>query len=371
MHVIEYLYNIILQIQQFIEYLYKINSSELVSSAMGGLFSIVAILIAAFALINRYIGEKFLGMQISRLIRYKFVWLITPLILLLTTYFFLAFSANNFLFFSIALIIFITYFILYLYFILMPIFNYNKFLKCLLKSYKRHLKSSKITSVTLDNYLTSINASFANTKTVYPLDFLEEVLGLFKKNITTKHSLLADKLLDFIKNLYLFNNINKFFSELRYLNNINQKIKLQFINEIFNKFKNYNIRKESFVTLSKDFLKYILSEITNPLLDKYLPEATILFYYIICYNGLDLFLIDISSDKFLEHKYIEFIVKSILSKFAEGLDLASLTNIKKNKDILLDIKRFRLYEISKIESLPDNENKSIIELIIKLNRGAI
>ena len=101
--------------------------NDIINSVLSGMFSIVALLPAAYALIINSISKHFCGMPIVKIKRYRFIWFIIPIASLLFIYFLIIITKYNLYIFSGLFILFLLYLCIYLYILLFPLFKKEKF----------------------------------------------------------------------------------------------------------------------------------------------------------------------------------------------------------------------------------------------------
>ncbi len=290
----------------------------IINAAFAGIFSISAIIVAAYAIIARHVENVFLGMPVSRLKRFKVWLLIIPFILLLVDYFVLIYLSCNKTIFLILLGIFIIYICVYLFLILLPLYNKKKFNSKLTDIYIKKINS--MDDDTFDLYLIEMIKSL-NVRN-FTSEIYIKIFSAYKQKINYDHSVtITHKIMIICEKLFL-SDCNRFFVEINDLN-ISLENKIIYINMIYANFQSHNIINiEQFVSVSKDFLRLSLNDyLHNNDFNRIERNCLIFINNIRDHAGLNLFIMDIYRDDITELRYIEVIIQCILRIQQSGLDL--------------------------------------------------
>lgn len=363
----EAIFRRVISITNIIDYIQNLNCidfSNIINSVLSGLFSIIAILPASYALITRYVEKQFCGMPISHLRRYKITWQIIPLVYLFMVYVLIIITDFNIIPFTGLLLIFMVYIGMYLYFMLIPIFNKNKFYKLLTISLSKQIIRNKHDFQQMEYYLIETTKSISNDKEI-PSQYYKDILSAFKERVKgLNQSNISFRLLHLVR--LLFFDDSEFFIEVNSLE-IPIEHKYHYVNVLFKENDNPNLHtytikaKEYFTNSLKEYLK-LHNNFENIRL-----QTFTLINNITLNIGLTPFLIDIYNADIYDLKYIDILYFYLIYNMNKGTDLNQFISSDKDRIFIDEFKEILEGKKKQFIACDSFTNKklNVMEMVIK------
>lgn len=193
------------------EYAMIIDNIGIINTTFSGMFSITALLPAAYALIVNTINNQFCGMPITKIRRFNFVWFVLPLIYLCIIYLALIYSSKLYIF-TVFFFIFMIYISSYLYMLLLPLFKKEKFINIAIRTLSRELSRTKKDEQQYLSYLNETIKQFIQEKSI-PHNTFCTIHEKFITNIPQSNDyIISHQIIELTRLLYLRNNSQYMYS---------------------------------------------------------------------------------------------------------------------------------------------------------------
>lgn len=345
-----------------------LDSIGIMNTAFSGMFSITALLPAAYALIVNTITKQFCGMPIVKIRRFKFIWFVLPLVYLCIVYISLLISYSSLLIFSFAFFIFMSYIAFYLYMLLLPLFKKDKFVDIAIRTLSKELSTCDDSKYLI--YINETIKQFIEEKTI-PYQTYCRIHEVFCEKIPQSIDFnISSQTIDFTRLLFLDNHSQaKYDSFFIKLDSLNMPLahKYEYLSKMLSNSKYSSIEFHEGTTLffSHSLKNYLYNNDLTIILNPAIKLSTA----IISRGGFKFLLSDIYESEYIDAKYIQFLYNIIVRLKSVDYDLRSELLSQRDK-IFID----ELYEIIDDkkndfeETLKYCKNLKTIDLIIKMSK---